>query len=137
MFVSLSRSEPFSLSEPLLVWKKSCSTCRHYKAQLDAWGLHYLSREMNRDPLTEADVSALIGEGPVRPWLNPRNVEYRRLGLKTRELERAEAALLIAGHNNLLRRPVLIYGAVGGLEFSVIGNQLAQVAQLFDRALPT
>lgn len=126
---------------PLLVWKKSCDTCRRYKAQLDAWGVAYQARELNAEPLSAAEVRALMGDRPVKPWLNSHNAEYRRLGLKDATPDAETAATLIAGHNNLLRRPVLVVGggaapltrgpAPGAVV--VLGNDLAGAAAALGR----
>jgi arsenate reductase-like glutaredoxin family protein len=74
----------------------------------------------------------------VKPWLNSHNAEYRRLGLKDRTPDADEAAALIAGHNNLLRRPVLQVpdaAAPGGLRV-VVGNDLAGAAAALGRDAP-
>ena len=108
-----------------LIWKKSCDTCRRYKKQLDAWGVDYTEREMNAEPLRAAELEALIGEAPVKPFLNPRNAVYRSLGLKDAVPDKARAVALIAETNNLLKRPVL---QVGGE--TLLGNDLAGAARL-------
>jgi arsenate reductase-like glutaredoxin family protein len=112
------------------IWKKSCDTCRKYKKQLDAWGVTYAGREMNAEPLTAEDLDALIGEHPVKPFLNTRNVIYRQENLKAATPDKATAVALIAAHNNLLKRPVLIVG-----DEMIIGNNLARAAELLGHAL--
>ena len=62
------------------IWKKSCDTCRKYKKQLDAWGVGYDGREINAAPLDAGELDALIGDRPVKPFLNTRNVVYREQG---------------------------------------------------------
>lgn len=113
------------------IWKKSCDTCRKYKKQLDAWGVAYEGREINAEPLSAAEVRALIGDRPARPFLNSRNAEYRARNLKAVDVDADQAAELIGAHNNLLKRPVLI---VDG-EY-VIGNDLKTAAALLGKALP-
>lgn len=115
--------------EPLhLIWKKSCETCRRFKRQLDAWGVTYTDREINAQPLTAAEIDALIGDGPVRPWLNTQNEVYRQLKLKDNPPDKARAVALIAEHNNLLRRPVLRVGTQ-----LVVGNDLEAAAHLLGK----
>ena len=107
------------------IWKKSCDTCRKYKKQLDAWGVVYEGREMNAEPLDTKDIDALIGDRTVKPFLNTRNVVYRERGLAKSTPDKTQAVTLIAGHNNLLKRPILMVG-----EEMVIGNDLATARRL-------
>ena len=107
------------------IWKKSCDTCRRYKKQLDAWGIDYMSREINADPLEASEIDALIGTRPIKPFLNTRNVVYRERKLSINLPEKAEAVALIAEFNNLLKRPILIVG-----EDYVIGNDLSKAQDL-------
>ncbi len=113
------------------IWKKSCDTCRRYKKQLDAWGIAYEGREINAEPLSAAEIEALIGDQPVRPFLNTRNVVYREQNLKAATLDRAAAAALIAAHNNLLKRPILIVDGA-----YIIGNDLPAAAAALGQATP-
>ncbi len=108
-----------------LIWKKSCDTCRRFKAALDAAGADYEGRELNAEPMTAEELSALIGGRDFRPYLNTHNEVYRREGLGRRTIEREEAIALIAGHNNLLRRPIVVLGQV-----HVVGNDLKAAKDL-------
>ena len=107
------------------IWKKSCDTCRRYKKQLDAWGVEYISREINADPLEASEIDALIGSRPVKPFLNTRNVVYRDRKLSANPPSKAEAVALIAEANNLLKRPILIVDGD-----YVIGNDLPTAQEL-------
>jgi arsenate reductase-like glutaredoxin family protein len=107
------------VSEPRLVWKKSCDTCRKYKAALDAAGVRYAGREMNAEPLSAEDLRALVGTRPPREWLNTHNALYRERGFAKSPPTLEEALELTAAHNNLLRRPVLVVG-----ETVLFGNDL-------------
>ena len=111
------------------IWKKSCDTCRKYKKQLDAWGIEYDGREINAEPLGATEIDTLMGDRPVKPFLNTRNVVYRERGLSKNPPDKATAVALIAEHNNLLKRPVLIVD-----EEMVIGNDLETAARLLNRA---
>ncbi len=111
------------------IWKKSCDTCRKYKKQLDAWGVGYDGREMNAAPLDADELDALIGDRPVKPFLNTRNVVYREQGLSKNPPDKAQAVALMAAHNNLLKRPVLMVG-----DEMVIGNDLDSAARLLNVA---
>ena len=110
------------------IWKKSCDSCRKIKKTLDTWGVPYTSREMNAAPLTEADVEAIIGLRPVKPFLNTRNQVYREHNLAQRTPGHDEAIRLISETNNLLKRPILMRG-----EERILGNHLDEMAQLVGR----
>lgn len=98
------------IMKPKLIWKKSCDSCRRFKKALDGLGVEYEHREMNSEPLTADDISALMGDREVKPFLNTRNVVYREQGLARNPPTREQAITLISQTNNLLKRPVLIVG---------------------------
>lgn len=100
------------MATPHLIWKKSCDTCRRFKAALEAEGVVFTDREINAQPLSADEVAGLLGERPVKDFLNPRNEVYRERGLARTPPDRETAVALIAAHNNLLRRPVFIAGDV-------------------------
>jgi arsenate reductase-like glutaredoxin family protein len=110
-----------------LIWKKSCDTCRRFKKQLDLWGVEYIDREMNAEPLTAEEIAELIGDRPVKPFLNTRNKVYRDMRLKNNTPDATTAALLIAQENNLLKRPVVQID-----DELVLGNDLATVKRLLN-----
>jgi regulatory protein spx len=114
------------------VWKKTCDTCRAVKKQLDAWGVDYDGREMNAEPMDAAFVAELMGDRPVKPFLNTRNAQYRALGLSKDVPDTPRAVALIAETNNLLRRPLLYVG-----DQLVIGRDLKAAAELLGQEVPT
>ncbi len=115
-------------TKPHLLWKKTCDTCRKVKKTLDTWDIEYTSREMNSEPLDEADLEAIIETRPVKPFLNTRNQVYRDLKLAQNTPERDEAIRLMAETNNLLKRPILMTG-----NERVVGNRLDDMARLLGR----
>lgn len=108
-----------------LIWKRSCDTCRRFKKQLDLWGVEYIDREMDDEPLNAAEVVELIGDRDVKQFLNTRNKVYRDMRLNKNVPDTTTAAILIGQENNLLRRPVLQID-----EQLVLGNDLATAKQL-------
>jgi len=115
--------------KPLLVWKKSCDTCRRFKAGLEAAGAVFEDREINARPLSAAEIGVLIGTDPHEGFLNPRNDLYRERGMSKAKPTREEAIELIAGHNNLLRRPVLVVG-----DTVLTGNDLPLALKFLGRS---
>lgn len=72
-------------------------------AELDA-------RDLDKDPLTEAELNTLIGSRDYKLFLNPRNELYRQKNMAKKPPARAEAIRLMARTPNLIRRPVVIRG---------------------------
>ena len=65
--------------------------------------------DLNRG-LTEAELSALIGDRDYTLFLNTRNELYRDKKMKESPPSRAEAIALMAKHPNLIKRPILVKG---------------------------
>jgi Spx/MgsR family transcriptional regulator len=100
------------VSKPRFIHKKTCSTCRKARAFLvERFGAdRFEERELNAAPLTEAELSALIGDRDHKPFLNFRNELYRQRNMKKQPPDRKEAVKLMAREPNLIRRPLLVAG---------------------------
>ena len=72
-------------------------------AQLDA-------RDLAAQPLSAAELDALIGARDYREFLNTRNEFYRQRNMAEHPPSREEALQLMAQNPNLIRRPVVISG---------------------------
>lgn len=72
-------------------------------AELDA-------RDLNQNPLSEAELESLIGSRDYRQFLNTRNELYRAKNMAEKPPSREEAIRLMASNPNLIRRPLLIHG---------------------------
>ena len=68
------------------------------------------SRDLDKEPLSEAELDELIGTRDYKQFLNPRNELYRTKNMKEKPPTRTEAIKLMAKTPNLIRRPVLIRG---------------------------
>ena len=69
-------------------------------------------RDLGRDPLSIAELQALFRGHDPRAYLNPRNELYRRMKMKEKPPSREETLRLMAREPNLIRRPLVIRGAV-------------------------
>jgi arsenate reductase len=74
-------------------------------------------RDMAKNPLSEAELVALIGARPHADFLNTRNELYRSMKMKQNPPTRAQALKLMAKEPNLIRRPILRRGAKMALGF--------------------
>jgi arsenate reductase (glutaredoxin) len=90
--------------------KPTCSTCRKAKELLETLGADFELRSLDADPLSEAELDALIGTRDYRHFLNSRNELYREKNMKEKPPTRAQAIKLMAKHPNLIRRPVVVHG---------------------------
>jgi arsenate reductase len=93
---------------PQFLYKSTCSTCRKARALLGELGFRCDERDMSKAPLDAGELERLIGTRDHRPFLNPRNEEYRAAGMKANPPERAEALRRMAANANLVRRPLLV-----------------------------
>ena len=65
-------------------------------------------RDLDKQPLSENELDALIGARDYKPFLNPRNELYRRRNMAAKEPSRAEAIRLMSKNPNLIKRPVVV-----------------------------
>ena len=103
--------------KPVLWMKSSCTTCRNAKAKLAELGIEVEIRDYFKKPLAAVELEALLPSNPA-PMLGTKSPKYKELGLKDRELSKAEAINLMVQDNNLLKRPILVHakGAVIGFD---------------------
>jgi arsenate reductase (glutaredoxin) len=90
--------------------KPSCTTCRKAKTLLEEMKIEFISRDLDKEKLTEVELDKLIGKRDYKNFLNTRNELFRERNMKENPPSRAEALKLMAKEPNLIRRPVLIYG---------------------------
>jgi len=73
-------------------------------------GAELEARDLAAQPLSAAELDALIGARDYRMFLNTRNELYRERNMAEHPPSRKEALELMAGNPNLIRRPVVISG---------------------------
>jgi arsenate reductase-like glutaredoxin family protein len=67
-------------------------------------------REYGKHPLSENELSEIIGDGPIEKFLNSRTPLYREKNMKQRPPSKDAAIKLMLKDSNLLKRPVIIKG---------------------------
>ena len=77
---------------------------------MQAKGARLEEREYGKNPLSEAELREIIGDGPIAGFLNSRNSLYRERNMKQKTPSKEEAIKLILKEQNLLKRPVVIKG---------------------------
>jgi arsenate reductase-like glutaredoxin family protein len=73
-------------------------------------GVELKSRDLGKEPLSEAELEKLIGGRDYKQFLNTRNELYRTRNMKGDPPSRADAIKLMAKEPNLIRRPIVIKG---------------------------
>jgi arsenate reductase len=68
------------------------------------------SRDLDKKPLSEAELDQLIGTRDYKRFLNQRNELFRTKNMGEKPPTRAEAVKFMAKVPNLIRRPVVIRG---------------------------
>lgn len=110
-----------------VLWmKSSCTTCRKAKAALAELGVDVEVRDYFKQPLEAAELKRLLPMDPT-PLLGSKSPKYRELGLKNRQLSKAEAIALIVTDNNLLKRPILVHnqGVIIGFDVSAYAKLIS------------
>ncbi len=96
----------------LFVCYKKCSTCRKAQQWLDAEGVDYALREIDRDNPSEEELRAWrdLAGVPVKKMFNTSGVLYRELGLakKLPSMTEDEMFALLATDGKMVKRPVLV-----------------------------
>ena len=73
--------------------------------------LNFDSRDIDQQPLSEAELDKLIGERDYKAFLSPRNELYRERNMAEKPPSRADAIKLMSKTPNLIRRPLLAHGS--------------------------
>ena len=105
------------MSQAVLWMKSSCTTCRTAKAKLAELGIQAEIRDYTKQPLRASELETLLPQDPT-PMLGTKSPKFKELGLKGKQLTKAEAIALMVEDNNLLKRPILVHskGTVIGFD---------------------
>jgi arsenate reductase-like glutaredoxin family protein len=90
-------------------------------------GAELESRDLDKQPLSETELDALIGTRDYQPFLNPRNELYRGRNMDRKAPSSEEAIRLRSKNPNLIKRPVVVRG-----ERLVLGLDEAAYRNLFE-----
>ena len=73
-------------------------------------GAEIESRDLDKTPLSVAEIESLIGDRDYKLFLNTRNELYREKKMTEKPPSRAEAIVLMSNNPNLIKRPILSRG---------------------------
>ena len=73
-------------------------------------GAELESRDLDKQPLSENELHALIGDRDYKLFLNPRNELYRERDMARKTPSREEAIRMMSKNPNLIKRPVVVRG---------------------------
>ena len=74
-------------------------------------------RDLGKEPLSEAELEALVGSADVIEFLNTRSAAYRQQGFKSHPPTKTQAIKLMAQDPNFIKRPIIIMGGTKVLGF--------------------
>ena len=74
------------------------------------FGAEIESRDLDKTPLSVAEIESLIGDRDYKLFLNTRNELYREKKMEEKPPSRAEAIVLMSNNPNLIKRPILSRG---------------------------
>ena len=75
-------------------------------------------RDLGKEPLSEAEIEALIGTADVMEFLNTRSASYRQQGFKKQPPTKTQAIALMAQDPNLIKRPIVVKGRTKVIGFN-------------------
>ena len=71
-------------------------------------GAHLQERDLGKDPLSAAELQALIGDADITGFLNTRTALYREQRMKQNPPTKPQAIQLMVQDPNLIRRPIVV-----------------------------
>ena len=77
---------------------------------MQAKKVDFEEREYGKNPFTEKELRAIIGDEPIEKFLSTRTSLYKERNMKLKPPSKDEAIKLMLKDSNLLKRPVIIKG---------------------------
>jgi arsenate reductase-like glutaredoxin family protein len=74
-------------------------------------------RDLGKNPLSESELQALVGDADIAAFLNTRTAVYRAQHMKANPPTKAQAIKLMAQDPNLIKRPITVKGRARVLGF--------------------
>jgi Spx/MgsR family transcriptional regulator len=105
--------------------KSSCVSCRKARAFLLGKGVKLKERDLAKEPLLQAELTAIIGDAHPKDFLNPKSPSYRKKKLGAVSLDREVLIRLMVEDPNLIKRPIIVKG-----KKMVVGFDVVKIKQL-------
>lgn len=77
-------------------------------------------RDLGKEPLSQDEIEALIGDADIMEFLNTRSASYRQQGFKQQPPTKTRAIALMAQDPNLIKRPITVKGETKVLGFDQV-----------------
>lgn len=105
------------MAKATLYGKSGCTTCRKAKKILEARAAEGSGpavdvRWYDKQPFSMEELRALFDGREPTEFVNPRSTPFKTLELAGRELGQDEALELLLREPNLMKRPLLVHGAI-------------------------
>ena len=91
-------------------------------------------RDMFKQPLTEVELGALIGNRPVRDFFSFKSPSFRKLGLDAESLTDAHMLSMMSDEPRLVRRPLVAFHDASSSDTGdrvIVGDHGAAFEQAF------
>ena len=117
------------MADLMVYEKRTCATCKNLAVLLEERGINFDRVDFHVEPLTADEIRELVRKTgrPARELFRAREPVYAQLGLGDREVDDDEAIALMAGHTELMQRPVVVKG-----DRAVLARPVERVTELLD-----
>jgi len=100
-----------------IVGIKNCSTITKTLKWLDENEYEYAFRDVKKEPLSDDELSDLVMKVGLDTLVNRRGMKWRTLELGKREVSDEELLGLLAEHQTMIKRPLVILGEAAMVGF--------------------
>ncbi|MGH1832719.1 Spx/MgsR family RNA polymerase-binding regulatory protein [Enterococcus gilvus] len=87
----------------------SCTSCRKTRAWFQAYGIPYVERNIDHEPLTQQELRQLITlcQNGVDPILSKKSKAYKSLNIDFEDVSFNQLLVLLSQYPKLVKRPII------------------------------